>query len=52
MASCPVEADGTGFARPCDGVRWDAEGDPPGEGAPLRRVPAQLHDGSVWIDPS
>jgi hypothetical protein len=53
---CPVDGDGAGFIRSCDGAAWDAEGRPRGEGAasgePLRWVPAQLHDGSVWIDPS
>jgi hypothetical protein len=53
---CPVDGDGAGFVRSCDGAAWDADGRPRGEGkrsgTPLRRVPARLHDGSIWIDPS
>ena len=29
--SCPVRVAGSGFARPCDGQRWDAEGGPASE---------------------
>jgi hypothetical protein len=54
---CPVRAAGAGFARPCTGQRWDADGSPaggagPGQPAPpLRPVPASLADGALWVDP-
>jgi len=55
---CPVQAAGGGFARPCTGQRWDAEGSPaagPGDAGaappPLRRVPAALAGGDLYIDP-
>ena len=52
---CPVEAAGAGFARPCTGQRWDADGVPaagPGQAAPpLRRVPASLAGGALYVDP-
>jgi hypothetical protein len=51
---CPVEAAGGGFARPCDGARWDLAGSPaPGSGAAtMHRVPAQLSGGDIWVDPT
>jgi hypothetical protein len=52
---CPVEAAGAGFARPCTGQRWDAGGAPAaGHGRaapPLRRVPASLAGGALYVDP-
>ena len=54
---CPVRAAGAGFARPCTGRRWDADGSPaggagPGQAPPpLRPVPASLADGALWVDP-
>jgi hypothetical protein len=54
---CPVRPAGAGFARPCTGQRWDAAGTPAGgPGAapaapPLRRVPASLAGGALYIDP-
>jgi hypothetical protein len=56
---CPVQAAaGGGFARPCTTQRWDADGTPSGalgEGgsppAPLRRVPAALAAGDLYVDP-
>jgi hypothetical protein len=56
-APCPVRAAGAGFARPCTGQRWDAGGAPAGgagagrPAAPLRRVPASLAGGALWVDP-
>ena len=54
---CPVRAAGSGFARPCAGERWDAEGGPasnPGDGeeaqAPLRRVPVSFAGGDLYVD--
>jgi hypothetical protein len=56
--SCPVRAAGGGFARPCAGQRWDAAGSPTAGGAggqpappPLRRVPAALAGGALYVDP-
>jgi hypothetical protein len=56
---CPVRAAGSGFARPCAGQRWDAEGSPASElrdGAeappPLRRVPAAVAGGDLYVNPS
>jgi hypothetical protein len=56
--SCPVRAAGSGFARPCAGQRWDAEGNPAsnlrdGQEAPppLRRVPAAVAGGDLYLDP-
>ena len=55
---CPVRAAGSGFARPCAGERWDAEGGPAGNPrdgeeapAPLRRVPVSFAGGELYIDP-
>jgi hypothetical protein len=55
---CPVAAAGGGFARPCAGQRWDADGAPTsGRGAgeeappPLRRVPARFAGGDLYVDP-
>ena len=57
-ASCPVRAAGSGFARPCTGQRWDAEGSPAsdlrdGQEAPppLRRVPAAVAARDLYVDP-
>jgi hypothetical protein len=56
--SCPVRAAGSGFARPCAGQRWDAEGSPASElrdgqeaPPPLRRVPAVVAGGDLYVDP-
>jgi hypothetical protein len=56
--SCPVRAAGSGFARPCAGQRWDAEGSPASElrdgqeaPPPLRRVPAAVAGGDLYLDP-
>ena len=55
---CPVRAAGAGFARPCTGQRWDADGGPSGGRGgggqappPLRRVPATLAGGDLYVDP-
>jgi hypothetical protein len=49
---CPVVAAGAGFARPCTGERWDADGTPAaGAGAPLRRRPASLARGDLYVLP-
>jgi hypothetical protein len=55
---CPVRGAGSGFARPCAGQRWDAGGSPAselrdGEEAPppLRRVPAVVAGGDLYVDP-
>jgi hypothetical protein len=49
---CQVVADGDGFARPCEGRRWDAEGRPSGVSGPaLTRVPARVADGALYVDP-
>jgi hypothetical protein len=55
---CPVRAAGGGFARPCTGQRWDADGAPTGgpdagqaAPAPLRRVPAAVAAGDLYVDP-
>ncbi|HET7519310.1 MAG TPA: hypothetical protein VFN05_16795 [Actinomycetes bacterium] len=57
--SCPVRVAGSGFARPCDGQRWDAEGGPAsdlrdGEEAPppLRRVAAAFAGGDLYVNPA
>jgi hypothetical protein len=55
---CPVRAAGAGFARPCTGQHWDAAGAPaagprasPAAPPPLRRVPATLAGGALYVDP-
>jgi hypothetical protein len=50
---CPVVAAGAGFARPCSGQRWDAEGAPAaGQPAqPLRRRPAMAARGDLYVLP-
>jgi hypothetical protein len=55
---CPVRAADDGFARPCTGQRWDAAGAPaglagagPAAAPPLRRVPATLAGGALYVDP-
>jgi hypothetical protein len=55
---CPVVAAAGGFARPCAGDRWDAEGGPAsnlrdGEEAPapLRRVAVSFAGGDLYVDP-
>jgi hypothetical protein len=55
---CPVRAAGSGFARPCAGQRWDAEGSPASElrdgqeaPPPLRQVPATVAGGDLYVDP-
>ena len=55
---CPVVIAGSGFARPCDGQRWDAEGGPASElrdgqeaPPPLRRVAAAFAGGDLYVDP-
>jgi len=50
---CAVEAAGeSGFSRPCTGQEWDADGVPthPAGGAALRRVPAQVARGDLYVD--
>jgi nitrite reductase/ring-hydroxylating ferredoxin subunit len=56
--SCPVRVAGSGFARPCDGQRWDAEGGPASElrdgqeaPPPLRRVAAAFAGGDLYVNP-
>jgi hypothetical protein len=49
---CPVVADGDGYARACQQQRWDADGAPvAGGGPPLRRLPAQVTGGVLFVDP-
>ena len=55
---CPMEAAGRGFARPCAGQRWDAEGNPASNlrdgqetPPPLHRVPAVIAGGDLYLDP-
>jgi hypothetical protein len=55
---CPVVGAGSGFARPCTGQRWNADGSPAGDRRagqdsppPLRPVPATLAGGDLYIDP-
>jgi hypothetical protein len=49
---CPVVAAGAGFARPCTGERWDADGTPAaGADAPLRRRPASFARGDLYVNP-
>jgi hypothetical protein len=56
---CPVRAAaGGGFARPCTGQHWDPDGAPTGGSggggtapAPLRRVPAAVAAGDLYVDP-
>jgi hypothetical protein len=49
---CPVVAAGAGFARPCTGERWDADGTPAAGGAPaLRRRPASFARGDLYVLP-
>jgi hypothetical protein len=49
---CQVTADGAGFARPCQGERWDADGRPaPGAGQPaLARVAVRVARGGLYVD--
>jgi nitrite reductase/ring-hydroxylating ferredoxin subunit len=57
--SCPVRGvAGGGFARPCDGRRWDAEGGAVSElrdgqeaQPPLRRVAAAFAGGDLYVNP-
>jgi hypothetical protein len=50
---CPVVAAGAGFARPCTGERWDADGTPAAgkTAAPLRRRPAVFARGDLYVNP-
>ncbi len=49
---CPVAAAAAGFARPCQGEAWGADGSARRPGTPaLRRVPAQLARGDLYVDP-
>ena len=50
---CKVVADGAGFARPCAGQRWDADGTPAaGEATPtLQRRPATFARGDLYVNP-
>jgi hypothetical protein len=49
---CRVAAAGGGFARPCAGQAWDADGTArTASAASLRRVPAQLARGDLYVDP-
>jgi hypothetical protein len=49
---CPVVAAGAGFARPCTGERWDADGTPAaGRAAPLRRRPTSFARGDLYVLP-
>jgi hypothetical protein len=50
---CALAAAGAGFARPCNGQRWDAEGRPAaGQGTPaLRRRPAVFARGDLYVNP-
>jgi hypothetical protein len=57
--SCPVMVAGSGFARPCAGQRWDAEGGPASElrdgqeaPPPLRRVLVSLAGGDLYVNPA
>ena len=51
---CPVTADGAGFARSCQGERWDADGRPAPGAAPnqpaLARVAVRLARGGLYVD--
>jgi hypothetical protein len=50
---CAVEgAVESGFSRPCTGQTWDADGvaTSPSGGAALRRVPAQVARGDLYVD--
>ena len=49
---CPVvAADAGGFARPCTGQAWDADGVPAARDTqPLRRVPAQVARGDLYVE--
>ena len=56
--ACPIRGAGSGFARPCAGQRWDAGGSPASElrdgqeaPPPLRRVPAAVAGGDLYVDP-
>jgi hypothetical protein len=57
---CPVRAAaGGGFARPCTGQSWHPDGTPaggPGDGgaapAALRRVPAAVAAGDLYVNPT
>jgi hypothetical protein len=50
---CRVVAGGAGFARPCSGQRWDAQGAPDGgePAEPLRRRPATFARGDLYVLP-
>ncbi len=49
---CPVVAAGDGFARPCQRLAWRADGAAITPGvAGLRRVPAQVARGDLYVDP-
>jgi len=50
--TCLVQAGGPGFARACDGRRWDADGRPLTSGPPLERIPAQLVRDGLYVDPA
>jgi len=51
-ADCEVEADGDGFARPCTGEAWAADGAPAeASGTALTPLPAQLAGGDLYVDP-
>jgi hypothetical protein len=52
--ACRVVAAGAGFARPCSGERWTADGVPvPGRAAaaPLRWARAAVARGDLYVDP-
>jgi hypothetical protein len=55
---CPVVADGAGFARPCAGQHWNADGTPAAgrrvgpQAPPLRQVPVVLDRGDLYVDRS
>lgn len=52
-ATCPVRAADDGFARPCTGEAWSADGAPTGgTGTPLERIPTQLARDELYVDPS
>lgn len=52
-AECAVQADGEGFARPCTGEAWTADGAPAGgSAAALEQVPVQLASDEVYVNPS
>jgi hypothetical protein len=51
--ACKLVADGAGFARPCSGQRWDANGAAADGGAApaLRRRPAAFARGDLYVNP-